>query len=157
MHIIGPQGEYVFQERKNYNPAGSITFVSSVPVAEIPDTIGMDSIRSVISTTAVKNDATNTNWNCQHWVAEALSRLVTYGYLAPSQREAAVSRMMDLILDAKDDYRLTIQTCFNDSSDRLISLVRPSYLVVVSSRLRDASQEGHAYVFRLVFRREYYR
>lgn len=55
-------------------------------MAELRDSISEASIRDVISRTPVKNGPEDADWNCQNWVADALTRMVNYGYLNVAQR-----------------------------------------------------------------------
>jgi hypothetical protein len=103
MHIVGSPGLFTFEVKEGYDPGHSIRLAKSIPVGKIPNSISPASVRSVVSTTPVKNELGDMSWNCQHWVAEALSRLVTYGYLETSQREEAVNTMTDVILEAEDE------------------------------------------------------
>ncbi|KAL3473711.1 hypothetical protein BJX99DRAFT_261113 [Aspergillus californicus] len=103
LHVTGVQGEFQFEERTTYNPETSQTIVRKILVADIPDSVNAGSIRSVISTTPVKNGASYGDWNCQNYVGDALARLVTYRYLGASERAAAIDEMTDAILEAEDE------------------------------------------------------
>lgn len=69
-------------------------------MAELQDSISEVSIRGVVSRTPVKNGSADADWNCQSWVADALTRMVNDGYLNTSQRESAVDQMIDVCLEA---------------------------------------------------------
>ena len=59
--------------------------------------------RGVVSRTPVKNGPADADWNCQSWVADALTRMVNNGYLNVSQRAPAIDQMTDVCLEAGDE------------------------------------------------------
>jgi hypothetical protein len=103
MHIEGAPGFFEFQPLDNYRPEQSRRLAKKFPVAELQDSISEVSIRGVVSRTPVKNRPADADWNCQSWVADALTRMVNNGYLNASQRASAINQMTDVCLEAKDE------------------------------------------------------
>lgn len=103
MHITGSPGLFEFESYENYNPEQSRRLARTIPVAELRDSISEASIRGVISRTPVKNGPADGDWNCQNWVADALTRMVNNGYLNVSQRASAIDAMTDACLEAADE------------------------------------------------------
>lgn len=103
MHVLGAHGIFNFYNHQNCGPSTRPLYEKSIHVVDIPDSTSPLSIRSVISTTPVKNSPEDRPWNCQNWVADALSRLVLYGYITKSERENAIDEMVTVCLEAKDE------------------------------------------------------
>lgn len=103
MHIEGAPGFFEFQPLDDYRPEQSRRLAKKIPVAVLQDYIGEASIRGVVSRTPVKNGPADADWNCQSWVADALSRMVRSGYLNASQRASAIDQMTDVCLEAGDE------------------------------------------------------
>lgn len=103
MHIEGAPGLFQFQPLDDYRPEQSRKLAKIIPVAVLQDHIGEASIRGVVSRTPVKNGRADADWNCQNWVADALTRMVSSGYLNASQRASAIDQMTDACLDAEDE------------------------------------------------------
>ncbi|KAK2797041.1 hypothetical protein FQN50_009344 [Emmonsiellopsis sp. PD_5] len=103
MHVKGTSGLFEFEDRYDYNPDQSDALAKTVPVAELPDSISVASIKSAISSTVVRNGRDDMDWNCQNWVGDALTRLVDNGYLSATQRIAAVDQMASACSEAKDE------------------------------------------------------
>lgn len=103
MHITGSPGIFRFDTHDNYDPDQSRRLASKIEVAELPDETSQVSIRGVVAKTPIKNGVTDGDWNCQNWVADALTRMVKSGFLGDSQREAAIDKMTDACLEAKDE------------------------------------------------------
>ncbi|KAJ9370627.1 hypothetical protein DTO282E5_4603 [Paecilomyces variotii] len=103
MHVVGTHGMFNFQERENYDPSTSPLYVKSTPVADIPEAIGPALIKLIILMTPVKNKPEDMPWNCQNWVADALSRLMTYGYLTEAERERGIDEMVTACFEAEDE------------------------------------------------------
>ncbi|KAJ5640289.1 uncharacterized protein N7484_008151 [Penicillium longicatenatum] len=103
MHIEGAPGFFEFQSLDNYRPEQSRKLARKFPVAELRDSISEISIRGVVSRTPVKNRPADADWNCQSWVADALTRMVNNGFLNASQRASAIDQMTDVCLEAKDE------------------------------------------------------
>lgn len=103
MHIEGAHGFFEFQSLDNYRPEQSRRLAKKLPVAVLQDDIDEASIRGVISRTPVKNRPLDADWNCQSWVADALTRMVNNGYLNVSQRASAIDQMTDVCLEAGDE------------------------------------------------------
>lgn len=103
MHIQGAHGFFEFQSLNNYRPEQSRKLANKLLVATLQDHITETSIRDVVSRTSVRNRPADADWNCQGWVADALTRLVNHGYLNASQRASAIDRMTDACLEARDE------------------------------------------------------
>lgn len=102
MHVKGTHGFYEFEEMTGYNPYNSRHLAKAIAVAELPDTISAASVSTVVSNTPVKNARHDADWNFQNWVSDALARLVGHGYLDAPQRDDAIDKMVDALLEAKD-------------------------------------------------------
>ncbi|RHZ49209.1 uncharacterized protein CDV56_100371 [Aspergillus thermomutatus] len=103
MHILGTQGMFEYAQVKNSDPSAVGSLAKVVPVAEISDAIGSGPIQSTVAKTLIKNGPQDLDWNCQHWVGEALSKLAEREYITVLQRAEAIDRMMDACLEAVDD------------------------------------------------------
>jgi hypothetical protein len=103
MHVEGAPGIFEFKPLDNYKPEQSRKIANRFLVAELQDSISEVSIRGVVSRTPVKNSPADADWNCQNWVADALTRMVNNGYLSASQRASAIDQMTDACLEAKDE------------------------------------------------------
>ena len=102
MHVTGAHGFFQFEEVDGYIADQSRTLAKRILVANLPDTLSAASLSAIISNTPVRNRREDADWNCQNWVGDALTRLVSYGHLDASQREAAIDKMVDACLEAKD-------------------------------------------------------
>lgn len=103
LHIQGSQGHYKFEKRDNYNPDASQRVAKKIFVAEVPSLPGRAPVRQVISETQIKHDPLRSDWNCLHWVGDALIRLVGQGHLTVSQRASAIDLMTSACLEAEGD------------------------------------------------------
>lgn len=103
MHIEGAPGFFQFQPLDDYRLEQSRKLAKRIPVAVLQDHIGEPSIRGVVSRPPVKNGRVDADWNCQNWVVDALTRMVSSGYLNASQRASAIVQMTNACLDAKDE------------------------------------------------------
>lgn len=103
MDVEGAAGFFQFQALDNCNPEQGRQLAKKIPVAGLQNNFDEASLRRVISRTPVKNDCMDADWNCQNWVADALSRMVSSGYLNASQRASAIDRMTDVLLEARDE------------------------------------------------------
>ncbi|KAJ5093215.1 hypothetical protein N7456_009076 [Penicillium angulare] len=101
MNAEGTPGLFEFKAREDYAPEFSIKLAATIPVAEFSDAVNPWSIRPVVSATPIKNG--DLGWNCQNWVADALGRLVDFGYLTTAQREPAYRQMIRVIMEAPDN------------------------------------------------------
>lgn len=81
MHIQGAHGFFEFQSLDNYRPEQSRKLAEQLLVATLQDHITETSIRGVVSSTPVKNRPVDADWNCQGWVADALTQMVNNGHL----------------------------------------------------------------------------
>lgn len=102
LHIEEAPGIFEFEPLEDYDPDQSQRLAKKLFVVEIPDSVQESSIREVVSETPVKNERENSDWNCQNWVGDALTRMVQNGFLSFSQRESAVNQMVDVLLEAKN-------------------------------------------------------
>ena len=103
MHITGAHGFFEFEAYDNYDPVQHGQLARKISVAELSDSISAASIRDAVSRTLVKNGRADADWNCQNWVADALTRMVDRGLLSLSQRAAAINEMTDACLEAADE------------------------------------------------------
>ena len=102
MHIVGAHGFFEFQQVDDVDPRRSADFRKSIAVGTIPAgtvpaavpegavpadeaTTQRTTISNVVSQTAILNDAANAGWNCQHWVADALGRMQSAGWITRAQ------------------------------------------------------------------------
>ncbi|PYH91122.1 hypothetical protein BO71DRAFT_56724 [Aspergillus ellipticus CBS 707.79] len=110
MHIIGTQGLYKFVEYLGADPMEIGDLVRVVPVTEISASVDEEeAIREAVSRTPVRNGYLDLEWNCQHWVGDALGRLVERGWVTEAERAQAIDQMTDACLEAQDDQALAAQ------------------------------------------------
>ncbi|KAJ5918241.1 hypothetical protein N7454_010616 [Penicillium verhagenii] len=93
MEVIGSPGFMSFFEH----------LARVVPVSRLPDTIPTSRLRSTVSETSILDGDGDTDWNSQNWVADALSRLVTCGYLDEGARDRGLDAMVDAVMEAEDE------------------------------------------------------
>lgn len=75
-----------------------------IPVAEIPSITPISALRSIVAATPIAdNGGGDGDWNSQDWVGNALDRLVAAGYLDRNTRDRGIDRMIDAVLEAKDE------------------------------------------------------
>ncbi|KAJ5930434.1 hypothetical protein N7466_005927 [Penicillium verhagenii] len=104
MEVIGSPGFMSFFERKNWGvPVSSANLARVVPVSRLPDTIPISRLRSTVSETSILDGDGDTDWNSQNWVGDALSRLVTCGYLDAGARDRGLDAMVDAVMEAEDE------------------------------------------------------
>lgn len=103
MHILGTQGMFEYAQIKNKDPSVVGSLAKVVPVADISEVIGSGPIQSTVAKTLVQNGPLDLDWNCQHWVGDALSKLAERKYITVAERAEAIDRMMDACLEAMDD------------------------------------------------------
>ena len=82
-----------------YNPLNSATLAGSVVVAVVQKHV--DVLAAIVQQVPPKND--DPEWNCQHWVGDALKRLQSHGVLTEQQISDGLDGMADLLLQGADD------------------------------------------------------
>lgn len=103
LHIVGPPGEFKFEPVERYDPASSQKLARQIPVVEVPDSLIASSLRGLMSRTPMRNEREYADWNCHSWVSDALTRMVSNGYLTASQRLSAIDVMATVLLETKDE------------------------------------------------------
>lgn len=119
MHVVGAHGFFEFQQVDDVDPRRSVDFRTSIAVGTIPAVVPAQvvpaaavpadvaathrtAISNVVSQTAVLNDAANAEWNCQHWVADALSRMQSADWITRAQVSEAIDAMLSACSEATD-------------------------------------------------------
>lgn len=103
LHVRGTQGIFEFETRENYDAEQSRALEHKIFVSQIPDSISKELIKSVVSNTPAKNGPRDRDWNCQSWVADALTRMVNSRHMDIDTRSEALDKMTDAILEATDE------------------------------------------------------
>ncbi|PGH33456.1 hypothetical protein GX50_03691 [[Emmonsia] crescens] len=99
VHVSGTSRNFVFQIREGYQPETSSNLAGRVHVALLPHT--MEALRAKSQQVPINN--AEDEWNCQHWVGEALQKFVGDGLITAEVRAKAVDEMVDIALQAIDD------------------------------------------------------
>lgn len=100
LHIIGASGFFHIEARPGKDPSKSRRFVLKILVGEIKGQ-KKDVIESVIQSTGVNN--TDTSWNCQNWVGDALRTLSDKGWITNDARSNAIDAMAETFVNMPDD------------------------------------------------------
>lgn len=103
LHVTGAHPFFEYTPMKNHPKDLNMTIVASILVSNLPDWITKSMIQNACAATPVRNDPRHTDWNCQNWVGEALTRLVAIGCVTETERSGAVSQMVDACLEAEDE------------------------------------------------------
>ncbi|KAJ5539787.1 hypothetical protein N7513_008119 [Penicillium frequentans] len=103
LHVTGAHPFFEYTPMNNHLKDLNLTIVASILVSTPPDWITKSMIHNACAATPVRNDPRHTDWNCQNWVGEALTRLVAIGCVTETERLDAVSRMVDACLEAGDE------------------------------------------------------
>lgn len=75
--------------------------IAWIPVCTAPDSVTKAKIIFACACTSVRNSNSDRDWNCQNWVGDALTELVKIGCLTKEERAAAISKMVETILEAE--------------------------------------------------------
>lgn len=82
---------------------GEIARVIALPVIE--DSISVSAVRTAIVCTPINNSGLDwMDWNCQNWVGDVLGRMVKRGMITEADREEGIERMVEGVLEAKDEW-----------------------------------------------------
>lgn len=85
------------------NTCCDIDLARIIPVASVP-TAPPPALCLITADTPIPvDDPEKLDWNSQNWVADALERLVTAGYLDPKAKDRALDEMVDAVLEAGDE------------------------------------------------------
>ncbi|OOF94490.1 hypothetical protein ASPCADRAFT_406391 [Aspergillus carbonarius ITEM 5010] len=105
LHIIGTQGLFRYVEYVGTDPMELGDLVRVVPVTDLSGSVEAEEeeIRETVARTPVRNGYMDLEWNCQHWVGDALGRLVERGWVTEVERAEAIDKMTDACLEARDD------------------------------------------------------
>ncbi|KAJ5293754.1 hypothetical protein PENANT_c002G09753 [Penicillium antarcticum] len=101
LHVVGAHPFFKFQKDPQ-NPISEEPIVW-IPVCTVPESVTRAMIHAACSRTAVRNEPSNWDWNCQNWVGEALAGLVDVEAVSEEQRGLAIGVMADVILEAEDE------------------------------------------------------
>ncbi|KAI1437388.1 hypothetical protein GGR50DRAFT_692169 [Xylaria sp. CBS 124048] len=101
MQAVGSTGMFERDEATDRDPMESEVFAGRVTVATIPVVSSSDTrLRDTIWSTPVNN--MEYDWNCQHWVGDALSACAWAGLISTEEADEAIDGMTDLILQGQD-------------------------------------------------------
>ncbi|RAK98424.1 uncharacterized protein BO80DRAFT_361857 [Aspergillus ibericus CBS 121593] len=108
MHVVGAPGVFRFQEDDKMDYAKSEKLERHILVTTLHKGFTRDMVKAACSRTPVKNDGSE--WNCQHWVGDALKELMKLGVqcLTKEQREEALDKMTAAVAEAKDEKHLCV-------------------------------------------------
>lgn len=81
-----------------YNPMDSGSLVGHPTIAVINRQV--DVVSAIVQGTPIKLDL---EWNCQHWVSDALQRLVEVNYITAEEKDQGIDLMVDVLLQGSDD------------------------------------------------------
>ncbi|OJJ75346.1 hypothetical protein ASPBRDRAFT_53262 [Aspergillus brasiliensis CBS 101740] len=109
LHILGTQGLYRYVEYPGADPMELGDLVRAVPVTDLSVSVEEEAIRETVARTPVRNGYLDLEWNCQHWVGDALARLVDKSWVTEAERADAIDKMTDACLEARDDQLLAAQ------------------------------------------------
>ncbi|KAJ5736042.1 uncharacterized protein N7483_001167 [Penicillium malachiteum] len=103
LHVTGahPFFEYTPQPEDPTNIGLKVEAL--IPVSSPGDSFTKEMIENSCAQTPVRNDPHNKDWNCQNWVGEALTGLVSIGCVTKEQRSTALGRMLDVCLEAEEE------------------------------------------------------
>ncbi|KAK2797412.1 hypothetical protein FQN50_009213 [Emmonsiellopsis sp. PD_5] len=98
IHATNSQGPWRVEMRVGYNPATSINIVGSALVAHLP--VHPDAVLGVLQQVPIKNEL---EWNCQHWVGDALQAMVVHQFITPQVRGQVLDQMVEILIQAPAD------------------------------------------------------
>ncbi|PGH28371.1 hypothetical protein GX50_08891 [[Emmonsia] crescens] len=98
IHATNSQGPWRVEMRVDYNPATSINIVGSALVCHLP--IHPDAVLRVLQQVPIKNEL---EWNCQHWVGDALQAMVIHQLITLELRSVALDQMVDILIQRPAD------------------------------------------------------
>ncbi|KIW14392.1 hypothetical protein PV08_07174 [Exophiala spinifera] len=100
LHVTGAAGFFGFEQRQEDDPRGSRHFTKQIPVEPLRDVTK----QQLMSTTAgTPIDNRTQSWNCQHWVAEGLTRIANQRWIGMRTKSGAIGEMVDVIMEAEDE------------------------------------------------------
>ncbi|KAJ5352643.1 hypothetical protein N7452_001617 [Penicillium brevicompactum] len=99
LHVVGGHPFFAFQKNEQ-NPISEEP-IAKIPVCSIPESISRSGIHVACVSTPVRNGDEFRDWNCQNWVGEALAELVGIGCVTGVEREVAIGKMVEVILEAE--------------------------------------------------------
>ena len=97
--MVGGYPFFAFQ-KNDQNPISEEP-IAKIPVCSIPESISRSRIHVACVSTPVRNGDEFRDWNCQNWVGEALAELVGIGCVTGVEREVAIGKMVEVILEAE--------------------------------------------------------
>lgn len=101
LHVTGAAGVFMFDRKKQSNPAASRNFLKKIPVTPITKSPTKEQMIVKITGTRVNNSTHS--WNCQNWVGEALQRVAQEGWISSQTKSSAIDAMADIIVEAEDE------------------------------------------------------
>ncbi|CAI7661041.1 unnamed protein product [Penicillium bialowiezense] len=99
LHVVGAHPFFAFQ-KNDQNPISEDP-IARIPVCSVPESISRSRIQFACVSTPVRNGNDFRDWNCQNWVGEALGELVKIRCVTREEREGAIGRMVEVILEAE--------------------------------------------------------
>ncbi|KAL2706063.1 hypothetical protein AAEP93_001313 [Penicillium crustosum] len=99
LHVVGSHPFFKFQ-KDSENPMSEEP-IAWITVCTAPNSVTKAKIISACACTSVRNSNSDRDWNCQNWVGDALTELVKIGCLTNEERAAAISKMVETILEAE--------------------------------------------------------
>ncbi|KAL3425311.1 hypothetical protein PVAG01_02102 [Phlyctema vagabunda] len=100
-NVTGAHGFFAYDEDWNMSPRDSANYERAIQVMRIQTATEDDlTIRNRIRSIAINNR--DRSWNCQSWVGDCLAGLEQDGILLPGSAKAAIDKMVDVLLEARD-------------------------------------------------------
>lgn len=100
-HVIGSRGAFEFEVKDNYNPVKSLRFAKYVDVGWLRATMTKAQLVALVSQTPPDNR--DSEFNCQTWVGQVLSRLKDQGMISQEEAFTGLDGMVQATLEAEDD------------------------------------------------------
>jgi|SRR5271155_6051877 len=100
IHVAGAAGFFSIEQMPQAQPRNSNNFEKDIPVATIKGKTKAQ-VQSTIAATPANNSTHD--WDCQKWVGDALTRLSNLGWITSQAKSDGISKMVDVLLEAKDE------------------------------------------------------
>lgn len=100
LHVTGASGFFRIEAKLGEDLSKSTSFAQIILIGNIQGE-GKTAILSAITSTPVKNS--DSSWNCQHWIGDALKELSDRGWITSDTRSQAINAMADVIIEAPDE------------------------------------------------------
>ncbi|KAI0391531.1 hypothetical protein F5Y17DRAFT_478534 [Xylariaceae sp. FL0594] len=97
-HVQGIQGEFQYQCRVDYNPNTSQKLEKVCDAATTLKSITSSELKHIMESVHVAKDR---EFSCQHWVGNALEKLVEVGLLTQQQSDDGLDNMLAVVAQAR--------------------------------------------------------